>query len=190
MKAHSIAFCLILTILLYVTWQPSDNERAKPLQFRTWITATSLSKLCLMSTEDISENTHVMIAIIYFIKANFMAINAPHLSFCTKGQLSNEERIQVAKSYPQTGSVVQTQRKLKAHFKTNKQKSSSHKCAKSVWTPSSISLQWLQQDGAHTLPRSTMVWLNERMGDRIISQRANVSWPPHSPDLSPLDFYL
>ena len=47
-----------------------------------------------------------------------------------------------------------------------------------------ISLQWLQQDGAPPrTSRSTMALLSERMGDRIISQ-------PHSPDISPLDFYI
>ena len=73
-----------------------------------------------MSTEEMSEITRVMITIIYLIKANFMAINYAYLSFWTIGQLSKEERIRVAKFYLQNGSVVQTQRKFKAHFKTKK----------------------------------------------------------------------
>ena len=53
-----------------------------------------------------------------------------------------------------------------------------------------INLQWFQQDGApsHT-SRSALDWLNDRMENRIISRRAAVNWPVHSPDLTPLDFY-
>ena len=141
-----------------------------------------------MSTEDISENTHVMIAIIYFIKANFMAIILHIFHFAQWGNWARRKGFKLQNPTPKPALWCK-QRKLKAHFKTNKQKSSSHNSAKSVWTPSA-SNGYSRTGLLHTLPRSTMVWLNERMGDRIISQRANVSWPPHSPDLSPLDFYL
>ena len=54
-----------------------------------------------------------------------------------------------------------------------------------------LSQQWLQQDGAtaHT-SRANLAWLHERLEGRLISRRAAVTWPPHSPDLTPLDFYL
>ena len=47
---------------------------------------------------------------------------------------------------------------------------------------------WFQQDGApcHT-SGSTISFLSEFFDDRLIS---NPLWPPRSPDLSPLDFYL
>ena len=54
-----------------------------------------------------------------------------------------------------------------------------------------LNVQWFQQDGApaHTA-KKTMELLRERMGDRVISKGADISWPPQSPDLSPLDFFL
>jgi hypothetical protein len=47
---------------------------------------------------------------------------------------------------------------------------------------------WFQQDGAtcHTT-HATMGMLEELFGPRIISKGL---WPPRSPDLMPLDFYL
>ena len=33
-------------------------------------------------------------------------------------------------------------------------------------------------------------WLDERFSDRLISRRRDTEWFPHSPDLSPPDFYL
>lgn len=50
---------------------------------------------------------------------------------------------------------------------------------------------WFQQDGAtcHTALESIRV-LREMFGDRIISIRGNVNWPPRSCDLTPLDFFL
>ena len=50
---------------------------------------------------------------------------------------------------------------------------------------------WFQQDGAtpHTANLS-LAWLQDRFGNRIISQRMAVEWAAHSPDLTPLDFFL
>lgn len=51
--------------------------------------------------------------------------------------------------------------------------------------------EWFQQDGAppHTAKRS-LEWLEEHFPDRHISLKSAVEWAPHSPDLSPLDFFL
>lgn len=51
--------------------------------------------------------------------------------------------------------------------------------------------QWLQQHGAtaHT-SCANLAWLNDRFGGRLISRRSAVNWPAHSPDLTPLDFFL
>ena len=51
--------------------------------------------------------------------------------------------------------------------------------------------QWLQQDGAtpHT-SNSSLAWLLNKFGERLISRRCDVEWAPHSPDLNPLDFFL
>jgi len=52
---------------------------------------------------------------------------------------------------------------------------------------------YFQQDGApaHTA-RETIDLLASRFGNRLISQKCpgGIEWPPYSPDLSPLDFYL
>ena len=50
---------------------------------------------------------------------------------------------------------------------------------------------WFQQDGAspHTA-KLTLAWLQEHFGDRVISRKTSHPWPPHSPDLTPLDFFL
>ena len=50
---------------------------------------------------------------------------------------------------------------------------------------------WFQQDGAtcHTATE-TINLLKEKFGDRIISRRGTVNWPPRSCDLSLLDFFL
>jgi hypothetical protein len=47
---------------------------------------------------------------------------------------------------------------------------------------------WLQQDGAtsHTA-NSTMEMLKQFSDDRIISKNL---WPPRSPDLTPIDYFL
>ena len=53
---------------------------------------------------------------------------------------------------------------------------------------SEIQCAWFQQDGAtaHTA-KKTLAFLEEFFADRIISKGL---WPPRSPDLNPLDFYL
>ena len=50
---------------------------------------------------------------------------------------------------------------------------------------------WFQQDGAtsHTA-RVTIDLLNVKFGERVISRNGPVEWPPHSFDLTPLDFFL
>lgn len=50
---------------------------------------------------------------------------------------------------------------------------------------------WFQQDGAtpHTA-RSVLEWLEQTFGNRLFSLKTANVWPPHSPDMSPLDFYL
>lgn len=50
---------------------------------------------------------------------------------------------------------------------------------------------WFQQDGApcHTATE-TIDLLRERFGNRIISRRGNINWPPRSCDLTPLDYFL
>ena len=54
-----------------------------------------------------------------------------------------------------------------------------------------IQQEWFQQDGAtpHTAAASRL-WLQQRFPDRVISLKEAVQWAPHSPDLSPLDFFL
>ena len=50
---------------------------------------------------------------------------------------------------------------------------------------------WFQQDGAtpHTAVETRKL-LSEKFEDRLISLKASHIWAPHSPDLSPLDFFL
>ena len=50
---------------------------------------------------------------------------------------------------------------------------------------------WFQQDGAtcHTA-RETINLIKQMFGERVISQKADVPWPPRSCDLTPLDFFL
>ena len=47
------------------------------------------------------------------------------------------------------------------------------------------------QDGApaHT-SRMAMDWLEDRFPGRLISNKSDFMWPPRSPDLNPLDFFL
>jgi hypothetical protein len=49
---------------------------------------------------------------------------------------------------------------------------------------------WFQQDGAapHTAQR-VLDWLKKTFDKRFISLKTECNWPPHSPDLSPLDFF-
>ena len=50
---------------------------------------------------------------------------------------------------------------------------------------------WFQHDGAPPhFGRQVRSWLNQRYRDRLIGRGGPVSWPPRSPDLNPLDFYL
>ena len=50
---------------------------------------------------------------------------------------------------------------------------------------------WFQQDRAtsHT-SRETIALLRSKFDDRIISRNGEVSWPPRSCDLTPLDYFL
>ena len=50
---------------------------------------------------------------------------------------------------------------------------------------------WFMQDGAtcHCTGR-VLSWLGTKFNDRIISRRTPIPWPPQSPDLNPLDFWL
>ena len=50
---------------------------------------------------------------------------------------------------------------------------------------------WFQQDGAtsHTTVEC-LHWLKETFQNRLISHKSEFPWPPRSPDLSPLDFFL
>lgn len=50
---------------------------------------------------------------------------------------------------------------------------------------------WWQQDGAscHTAG-PTLQYLQSIFGNRIISNKAAVEWPPYSPDLNPLDYWF
>ena len=50
---------------------------------------------------------------------------------------------------------------------------------------------FFQQDGArcHT-SKKTIEFLRESLWNVIISQNGDVNWPPKSPDLSVLDFYM
>ena len=50
---------------------------------------------------------------------------------------------------------------------------------------------WFQQDGArpHTAA-STLAFLRNAFPGKVLSKGGTVEWPPRSPDLSPLDFFL
>ena len=50
---------------------------------------------------------------------------------------------------------------------------------------------WFQQDGAapHTA-KETLDYLAEEFGSNIISNKTDFEWPPHSPDLNPLDYWF
>lgn len=50
---------------------------------------------------------------------------------------------------------------------------------------------WFQQDGAtpHTA-RATMTLLREQFPRKLISRYGDIVWPPRSPDLTPMDFFL
>lgn len=50
---------------------------------------------------------------------------------------------------------------------------------------------WFQQDGAtaHT-SNTAMPVIRELFPNKVISRRGDISWPPRSPDLTPMDFFL
>lgn len=54
-----------------------------------------------------------------------------------------------------------------------------------------INSVWFQQDGAtpHTAVK-VLDWLKETFDNKFISFKSDRVWPPHSPDLNPLDFFL
>lgn len=58
-------------------------------------------------------------------------------------------------------------------------------------TPEQFSTCWWQQDGAssHTA-KNTIKFLKQNFGNRIISLNSDFVWPPHSPDLNPLDYWF
>ncbi|KZC04025.1 hypothetical protein WN55_01286 [Dufourea novaeangliae] len=50
---------------------------------------------------------------------------------------------------------------------------------------------WIQHDAAPSCTSADAIaWLNENCPDRWIGKGGPVEWPPRSPDLSPLDFFL
>lgn len=50
---------------------------------------------------------------------------------------------------------------------------------------------WYQQDGAPAhYARFVRMFLNQRFPNRWIGRGGPVLWPPRSPDLNPLDFFL
>lgn len=57
--------------------------------------------------------------------------------------------------------------------------------------PAYSSHTWFQQDGAtpHT-SRETMALLREFFPRKLISRFGDIPWPPRSPDLTPVDFFL
>ena len=57
--------------------------------------------------------------------------------------------------------------------------------------PSFSSHTWFQQDGAtaHTA-RASMTLLREAFPQKLISRFGDIPWPPRSPDLTPMDFFL
>ena len=51
--------------------------------------------------------------------------------------------------------------------------------------------QWFQQDGAtFRSSKESLVWLQQRFPDRLISRSCDPQWWPLSPDLNPTYFYL
>ncbi|CAK1591478.1 unnamed protein product [Parnassius mnemosyne] len=57
--------------------------------------------------------------------------------------------------------------------------------------PGFNSRTWFQQDGAtcHTAGASIEA-IKELFPNKVISRRSTINWPPRSPDLSPLDYFL
>ena len=57
--------------------------------------------------------------------------------------------------------------------------------------PSLMSNFWFQQDGASSRTSNlSRDWLKENFGGRVISLKTDFEWAPHSPDLSPPNFFL
>lgn len=50
---------------------------------------------------------------------------------------------------------------------------------------------WFQQDGApaHTAGAS-QAWLHAHFANRYIGRGGVINWPPRSPDLNPLDYFV
>ena len=54
-----------------------------------------------------------------------------------------------------------------------------------------IDNMWFQQDRATThTAKHVLSWLHETFGENFISFKTENIWPPYSPDLNPLDFFL
>ena len=50
---------------------------------------------------------------------------------------------------------------------------------------------WWQQDGATSHCTNLVLdFVGQKFRNRVISRRSPIPWPPYSPDLSPLDFFL
>ena len=49
---------------------------------------------------------------------------------------------------------------------------------------------WQQDDAPPHYARSVRNYLEEVFNNRWISRRGPIEWPPRSPDLNPLDFFL
>ncbi|CAH1999582.1 unnamed protein product [Acanthoscelides obtectus] len=49
---------------------------------------------------------------------------------------------------------------------------------------------YFQQDGSTCHTTNVNIHRLQSFGDRVISRRGNVPWPPRSCDLTPLDFFL
>ena len=56
--------------------------------------------------------------------------------------------------------------------------------------PSLMTKFWFQQDGANShTSNMSREWLKKNFGKRVISLKTDLEWAPHSPDLSPPDFF-
>ena len=56
---------------------------------------------------------------------------------------------------------------------------------------SSRRLFWWQQDGATSHTANVVLdFVKEKFRGRVISRRSEIGWPPYSPDLNPLDYFL
>ena len=57
-------------------------------------------------------------------------------------------------------------------------------------SPKEYEQVWFMQDGAlaHTA-NTTIAFLSQKFGDRLIAKGARIGWPPYSPDFNPLDYW-